>query len=342
MKKYMLLLFILLVALLTSCNLDNQGIFAEVLDRVPSDNRRISLIGRSGDFVYFSSVNGIESYNLVSGVYTTIDGSAEAKKSNRFILDIDNNQIIYFIESANSITPKYDEYYSININTKEKKSLDGSANTDIFCGAFDKYLINKNGDVVSTSIDDNIITFTKKASVLENPRFVKNIDDILVYTTSASGIPDTSSLVYYYFDDSTNPSTPSTLRSIVKPESDLGNLRSVAKDASTTVLIFSKTNEGTSFYKLEGNTLTKIYSISTVYQKDFASFIDNGNLYYAYDGSSNFYKLSLNGGPISSTTISKISTVSIIGYFKVGDNYKICTTNNGFFTLSVSGTPTIL
>lgn len=342
MKKYMLFLFILLVALLTSCNLDNQGIFAEVLDRVPSDNRRISLIGNIGNDIYFSSKNGIESYNLVSGVYTTIDGSAEAKKSNRFILD--GNNLIYFVESANSITPKYDGYYSININTKEKKSLDGSANTDIFCGAFDKYLINKNGDVFSTSVDaNNNISFPPKATATAPAyRFVKNIDDILVYTTSASGIPDTSSLVYYYFDDS-DSTNPQTLQSIVKPESDLGNLRSVAKDASNTVLTFSKTNEGTSFYKLNSDfSLTKITSISTVYQKDFASFIDNGNLYYAYDGSSSFYKLPLNGGTISSTTISKISTVSIIGYFKVGDNYKICTTNNGFFTLSVSGTPTIL
>ena len=332
MKKYMLLLFILLVALLTSCNLDNQGIFAEVLDRVPSDNRRISLIGSKNNNVYFSSKNGIESYNLVSGEYTTIDGSAEAKKSNRFILDGD--KIIYFVESANSITPKYDGYYSINISTKEKKSLDGSANTDIFCGAFDKYLINKNGDVVSTSVDAyNKLTFNKVNAPAY--RFVKNIDDILVYTTSASGIPDTSSLVYYYFDGTTD----------LKPiGSNLGDLRSVAKDTSNSskVLTFSKTNEGTSFYKLVGNTLTKIYSTSTVYQKDFASFIDNGNLYYAYDGSSSFNKLSIQDRTISSTTISKISTVSIIGYFKVGDNYKICTTKNGFFTLSVSGTPTNL
>ena len=334
MKKYMLLLFILLVALLTSCNLDNQGIFAEVLDRVPSDNRRISLIGINSNDVYFSSVNGIESYNLVSGGYTTIDGSAEAKKSNRFILDGD--KIIYFVESANSITPKYDGYYSININTKEKKTLDGSANTDIFCGAFDKYLINKNGDVVSTSIDaNNKITFTKVATAPSNTRFVKNIDNILVYTTSASGIPDTSSLVYYYFDGTTD------LKNI---GSNLGVLRSVAKDTSNSskVLTFSKTNVGTKFYKLSGNTLSEIYSISTVYKKDFASFIDNGNVYYAYDGSSSFNKLSIQDRTISSTTISKISTVSIIGYFKVGDNYKICTTNNGFFTLSVSGTPKIL
>lgn len=329
----MLLLFVLLVALLTSCNLDNQGIFAEVLDRVPSDNRRISLIGSKDNNVYFSSKNGIESYNLVSGEYTTIDGSAEAKKSNRFILD--GNNIIYFVESANSTTVKYDGYYSININTNEKKSLDGSANTDIFCGAFDKYLINKNGDVFLTSIDDNIITFTKVPTDHDNTRFVKNIGDILVYTTSSAEIPDSSSLVYYYFDGTTlNPIG-----------SNLGDLRSVAKDASnssTKVLTFSKSNEGTKFYILSGNTLSPISSISTVYQKDFASFIDNGNLYYAYDGSSSFYKLSINGGTISSTTISKISTVSIIGYFKVGANYKICTTNNGFFTLSVSGTPTIL
>lgn len=339
MKKYMLLLFILLVALLTSCNLDNQGIFAEVLDRVPSDNRRISLIGSKNNNVYFSSKNGIESYNLVSGVYTTIDGSAEAKKSNRFILVED--QIIYFVESANSITTKYDEYYSITITTDEnnkttyeKKSLDGSANTDIFCGAFDEYLINKNGDVVSTSIDDNIITFTKKVSAPENKRFVKNIDDILVYTTSSAEIPDSSSLVYYYFDGSE-----------LKPiGSNLGNLRSVAKDASYTVLTFSKSNEGTTFYKLGDNSLNKIHTISTVYQKDFASFIDNGNLYYAYDGSSSFNKLSLADSSFTTTNISKISTVSIIGYFYIQEKniYKICTSNNGFFTLSVSGTPKIL
>lgn len=330
MKKYMLLLFILLVALLTSCNLDNQGIFAEVLDRVPSDNRRISLIGinSNGKDVYFSSKNGIESYNLVSGVYTPIDGSAEAKKSNRFILDGD--KIVYFVESANNSTVKYDGYYSIDINTKEKTSLVGSSNTDIFCGSFDKYLINKNGDVVSTSIDNNNITFTKVATAPNNTRFKKNIDNILVYADTT----DTSSLVYYYFDGT----------NLISIGSNLGDLRSVAKDTSNSskVLTFSKTNEGTSFYKLEGNQLSKIYSFSTVYQKDFASFIDNGNLYYAYDGSSSFNKLSLNGGTISPTNLSKISTVSIIGYFKVGDNYKICTTNNGFFTLSVSGTPKIL
>ena len=84
----------------------------------------------------------------------------------------------------------------------------------------------------------------------------------------------------------------------------------------------------------------KIYS-STV-SKDFASFVDGDNFYYVYDGSSNFNKLNLSSPAVTSTTISKISTVSIVGYFKLSDNvYKICTSNNGFFTLTLGDIPTI-
>ena len=77
MKKYLIILLLLTFALLTSCNLDNQGIFAEVLDRVPSDNRKLSFIGENLNIVYFKSVKGIESYDLTNGTYTTIDSSAD-------------------------------------------------------------------------------------------------------------------------------------------------------------------------------------------------------------------------------------------------------------------------
>ena len=48
MKK-LIIISLALLALLTSCNLDNQGIFAEVIDRTPSDNRKLSVIGLSSD-----------------------------------------------------------------------------------------------------------------------------------------------------------------------------------------------------------------------------------------------------------------------------------------------------
>ena len=344
MKKY-LFVFLFLIALLTSCNLDNQGIFAEVLDRVPSDNRRISLIGRSGDFVYFSSVNGIESYNLDENIennkrYSTIDGSAEAKKSNRFIFDIDNNQIIYFVESANHSTIKYDGYYLLNLSNGEKNSLDGSSNEFIYSSSFKNHLITNDGKIVTPNVtSDKKLDFSSVVAAPSDTRFVKNIDDILIYTTDlTSSSPSNSSLEYYYFDGS-------SLIKLTKAETDMGRLRSVANiDSNNKVLVFSKNNVGTTAYKLgSDNKLVSYHKIySSTVSKDFASFVDGDNFYYVYDGSSNFNKLNLSSPAVTSTTISKISTVSIVGYFKLSDGvYKICTSNNGFFTLTLGDIPTI-
>ena len=343
MKKY-LFVFLFLIALLTSCNLDNQGIFAEVLDRVPSDNRRLSLIGIKDTTkdIYFSSVNGIEKYNLNSASYTTIDSSAEAKKSNRFIFDNNNNQIIYFVESANHSTIKYDGYYLLNLSNGEKISLDGSSNEYIYSSSFKNHLITKDGKIVTPKVTtDNKLDFSSVVAVAtpSDTRFVKNIDDILVYTTDlTSSSPSNSSLEYYYFDGS-------SLIKLTKAESDMGRLRSVANiDSNNKVLVFSKNNVGTTAYKLgSDNKLVayhKIYS-STV-SKYCASFVDGDNFYYLYDGRSEFNKLNLSSPAVTSTTISKISTVSIVGYFKLSDNvYKICTSNNGFFTLTLGDIPTI-
>lgn len=337
MKKY-LFVFLFLIALLTSCNLDNQGIFAEVLDRVPSDNRRLSLIGIKDSDIYFSSVNGIEKYNLNSASYTTIDSSSEAKKSNRFIFD--NNQIIYFVESANHSTIKYDGYYRLNLSNGDKISLDGSSNKYIYSSSFKNHLITNDGKIVTPNVtSDNKLAFSSVVAAPSDTRFVKNIDDILVYTTDlTSSSPSNSSLEYYYFNGS-------DLIKLTKAESDMGRLRSVANiDSNNKVLVFSKNNVGTTAYKLgSDNKLVayhKIYS-STV-SKDFASFVDGDNFYYVYDGSSNFNKLNLSSPAVTSTTISKISTVSIVGYFKLSDGvYKICTSNNGFFTLTLGDIPTI-
>lgn len=337
MKKY-LFVFLFLIALLTSCNLDNQGIFAEVLDRVPSDNRRLSLIGEYNRDIYFSSINGIEKYNLDSGTYTTIDSSSEAKKSNRFIFD--GNKIIYFVESANHSTVKYDGYYLLNLSDGSKTLLDGSANSYIYSSSFKKHLITKEGKIVTPSVDaQNKLYFTSVIDAPSGTRFVKNIDDILIYTTDlTSSSPSNSSLEYYYFNGT-------SLTQITKAEADMGTLRSVASiDSNNKILVFSKSNVGTTAYKLgSDNKLVAYHKInSSTVSKDFASFVDGNNFYYVYDGSSNFNKLNLSSPAVTSTTISKISTVSIVGYFKLSDGvYKICTSNNGFFTLTLGDIPTI-
>ena len=128
MKKYLIILLLLTFALLTSCNLDNQGIFAEVLDRVPSDNRKLSFIGEDSNIVYFKSVKGIESYDLTNGTYTTIDSSADSRKNNVFVFNKANKEILYFVDKATSDSVSYGSCYKLDLssNTPPTKLINNS------------------------------------------------------------------------------------------------------------------------------------------------------------------------------------------------------------------------
>lgn len=346
MKKYLTILLLLAIALLSSCNLDNQGIFAEVIDRVPSDNRKLSFIGANSvtNIVYFKSVNGIESYDLNNGTYKTIDSSIEAKKSNRFII-YDNNTIIYFVETANDNSAKYEGYYSLNLTTGDKTPLDGSSNTDIFCSSFNNWLLTKDGEIIIPSIDsNNKLIWTNKISAPANTHLYGNIDDIIIYSTDiTNSIPSTSSLVYYLFDGS-------NLKKINTGDTnEYGTLVSVSSNGSSKYLFFTnKDNSTTSVYELVNadSPLSKLPTKLSYTSKKFLSFIDkdSDNLYFAYDGSSIFNTIDLKSvnKELTSTTISKLGNVAIVGYFKVGTDYKICTANNGFLTLSLDGTPHLI
>lgn len=341
MKKYLTILLLLAIALLSSCNLDNQGIFAEVIDRVPSDNRKLSFIGSIDKDIYFKSINGIECYNLENGRYATIDTSIEAKSSNRFIIDDTKNTIMYFVETSNDNSIKYEGYYSLNLATGAKTILDGNSNTDIFSSSYKNWLLAKNGSIVIPSIDVDKLKWDTKISPPANTRLYGNIDDIIIYSTDTTNdIPSISSLVYYLFDGS-------SLKEIsIGDKNEYGILVSVASTDTDKYLFFAnKKNSTTSIYKLVNNgtslSLRKLPTKLSYTSKKFLSFIDNNNLYFAYDGSTSFYTLTLGENPtLTSTTISKLGNVAIVGYFEVSDKeYKICTANNGFLTLSLDGTP---
>ena len=337
MKKYLIILLLLTFALLTSCNLDNQGIFAEVLERVPSDNRKLSFIGEDSNIVYFKSVKGIESYHLTKGTYTTIDSSPDSRKNNVFVFNKTNNEILYFVDKATSDSVSYDSCYKLDLinNTTTKVSINNNSNS-IFVGSYNEYLIGKDGTVYSYSIaTDNSISFTQVDKVAGDNYYVKNIDNIFAFSTKSSDVA-AKNLKYYKF-------TGTGFTELTLPDgvSSLGLLRSVSDDGN--YLIFSQVNgqTGTSAFKLDGTTLTKLSTklSSSNIGKDFESFVDSGYLYFAFDGSNIFNKYNLSNNELTTTTISKLGNVAIVGYFKVGPDYKICTANNGFFTLSLDGTP---
>lgn len=337
MKKYLIILLLLTFALLTSCNLDNQGIFAEVLDRVPSDNRKLSFIGEDSNIVYFKSVKGIESYDLTNGTYTTIDSSADSRKNNVFVFNKANKEILYFVDKATSDSVSYDSCYKLDLNnnTTTKLSINDNSNS-IFVGSYNEYLIGKDGKIYSYTITGTTINITFVAEVT-GEYYVKNIDNIFAFSTKASDL-SIKNLKYYKFDGNTfKPITTSD-------DISLGKLRSVSDNGEFLIFSEAKGQTGTSAFKLEGTTLTELSTklSSSNVARDFESFVDNGCLYFAYDGSSNLYKYDelSTDNKLTSTSISKLGNVAIVGYFKVGPkNYKICTANNGFFTLSLEGTP---
>lgn len=344
MKKYLTILLLLAIALLSSCNLDNQGIFAEVIDRVPSDNRKLSFIGANSNsettIVYFKSVNGIESYDLKNKTYEKLDSSENARKNNIFVFNKEDKEIIYFVDKATSDGVSYDSCYKLDLKDNNNTTTKLTNNSDIiFAGSYNKYLIDKEGNVYSYSIDENNeITFGIKANKIENEFYVKNIDNIFAFSTKSTDAT-TKNLEYYKFTGS------GFTKIALSDDSNLGILRSVttATDNVTQYLIFSEVNgqAETSLFKYDGTDLTKLGKLlSSNVRKDFESFVDSGNLYFAYDGSSSLNKYNLASGELTSTTISKLGNVAIVGYFNVIDKeYKICTANNGFLTLSLDGTP---
>ena len=146
-----------------------------------------------------------------------------------------------------------------------------------------------------------------------------------------------STFTYYLFDGT----------NLIKiPELDgAGELRSVAKESDVSyVAVFSNTTSNA--YRITENkaeitvAAKKIGAVvGSKISKKFSSFIYNGYLCYAFDGSSSFNTFNLTTKQGSSTTVSKISNVAIVGYYSVDNNgtYRVCTSNNGFFTLNIDG-----
>ena len=339
MKK-LIIISLALLALLTSCNLDNQGIFAEVIDRTPSDNRKLSAIGLSSGnkFLYFSSINGIEAYDLKTpdldekDRYKTLDDSANARKISRsFIID---GKIVYGGTKANQDSVELTDFYLLDPDAKVTEKLSVTGTKPALTGSWEKYAHDANGNIYEAVLSGLNLSFNKICSAPEQDakRFVTRMDNILVFTSDdSSEKPATSTLLYYLFDGSA-----------LKPITGLnnpGNIRSVAKDTDSSIIAVFSSNNASPVYRITGTSAEKLpgNAVGSKISKNFASFIYNGYLYYAFDKSSTVYRMDLANGNTFTDTISKISNVSIVGYYSYDEGeYRVCTSNNGFFKLKIN------
>ena len=322
MKK-LIIISLALLALLTSCNLDNQGIFAEVIDRTPSDNRKLSVIGLSSDnkTLYFSSVKGIEAYDLVNNTYNTLDDSENARKISISLMV--GGKIVYGVTRATQDIVEYTGFYLCDPDgTNKKLNCD---NEVIFNGSFENFAYDAEGNIYKAELDpDNLkLTFSKIPVPEEGLSFYSSMDRIFCFKKG-------STFTYYLFDETEGLKEISGL-------DGAGKIRSVTKDSDGNyVAVFSASTS--KVYKIEGNAATlKGSVVGSKISRNFSSFVNGDYLCYAFDGQSSFYTFNLNDETLSSTTVSKISNVAIVGYYKVDENgnYRVCTSNNGFFTLNI-------
>ena len=328
MKK-LIIISLALLALLTSCNLDNQGIFAEVIDRTPSDNRKLSVIGLSSDnkTLYFSSVNGIEAYDLITPKqtekerYKTLDDSENARKISISLMV--DGKIVYGVTRATQDIVEYTGFYLCDPDgTNKKLNCD---NEVIFNGSFENFAYDAEGNIYKAELDpDNLkLTFSKIPVPEEGLSFYSSMDRIFCFKKG-------STFTYYLFDETEGLKEISGL-------DGAGKIRSVTKDSDGNyVAVFSASTS--KVYKIEGNAATlKGSVVGSKISRNFSSFVNGDYLCYAFDGQSSFYTFNLEDETLSSTTVSKISKVAIVGYYSVDNNgtYRVCTSNNGFFTLKI-------
>ena len=183
MKK-LIIISLALLALLTSCNLDNQGIFAEVIDRTPSDNRKLSVIGLSSDnkTLYFSSVNGIEAYDLETPNltekerYKTLDDSENARKISISLMV--DGKIVYGVTRATQDIVEYTGFYLCDPDDTNKKL--NCENEVIFNGSFENFAYDAVGNIYKAELNpDNLkLTFSKIPVPEEGLSFYSNMDRI--------------------------------------------------------------------------------------------------------------------------------------------------------------------
>ena len=326
MKK-LIIISLALLALLTSCNLDNQGIFAEVIDRTPSDNRKLSVIGLSSDnkTLYFSSVKGIEAYDLVNNTYNTLDDSENARKISISLMV--EGKIVYGVTRATQDIVEYTGFYLCNPADGTYKKLNCD-NEVIFNGSFENFAYDADGNIYEAKLVGDDLTFPLKCSAPgEGLSFYSSMDRIFCFKKG-------STFTYYLFDETEGLKEISGL-------DGAGKIRSVTKDSDGNyVAVFSSSNSKVYRINVSTNTAEKIeVVVGSEISRKFSSFIYGDYLCYAFDGSSSLYTLKLSDHTLSSTTVSKISKVAIVGYYSVDNNgtYRVCTSNNGFFTLNIDG-----
>ena len=262
MKKTILITCIALVLLsFVSCNLDNNGILLNGLEKVPSDNKNRSFIGYDVDSstMYYVTVDGLVRRAVASGDEPVISNDSiftHYYQALGWLQDADT--IGYMTDSAGNNGGQY--FYSINPDTTAVTPLDEIGDhkpiVDVYMTTDGVRLVGDNGTVYSAKISGETITVTQKH------------DSKGAFVSCTNGLIRYSDGKYWYEGDEITGLN--------------GSVKAFATDGSNSYAI---TTSGSSFviYSISGGSSTQITTISGGDNNEFPCFVDSaGNLYFLY------------------------------------------------------------
>ena len=322
-KTIVFALLALLLLSFVSCNLDNNGILINALEKVPSDNKNRSFIGFDGDkTMYYVTVDGLVKRTVESSDKGVIN-TPEIVISNHSIFTHyyqalgwlqDDNTIVYMTDSAGNNGGQ--DFYSIDTSSAEVTSLKvegkGTGIVDCYMASDEARLVGDDGTIYSAKISGETLTLTVKFE--SQGTFVSSTNGLIRYSDGS----------YYYEGKKTSGIS--------------GVVRSFATDGNTK---YAVSVSGSSFliYKADGGTaFSEIKPISGSNNNEFPSLIDSaGNLYFLYyrgtRSSSIVYKVSPSG-EVSDHDLQK-NNIRAEAFVQSSDEIYMLSKDNNMFVVTI-------
>lgn len=318
MKKTILITCIALVLLsFVSCNLDNNGILLNGLEKVPSDNKNRSFIGYDEitSTMYYVTVDGLVRRAVASSDEPVISNNPIFTHYYQALgwLQDDPNTIGYMTDSAGNNGGQH--FYSINPDTatvtRLKESDEHEPIVDVYMATGGVRLVGDNGTVYPATISGDSIIFGD-----EYPSYGS-------FVSCTNGLIKYSDGKYYYEGQEISGLS--------------GTVKAFAAGNSNSYAI---TTSGSSFviYSISGNSATHITTIPGGDNNEFPCFVDSaGNLYFLYyrgtRSSSIVYKVSRDK-TVNSRDLHK-NNIMAEAFVQSGDTVYMLSKDNNLFEVTI-------
>ncbi len=326
MKKTILITCIALVLLsFVSCNLDNNGILLNGLEKVPSDNKNRSFIGydEPSSMMYYVTVDGL--------VRRAVASSDEPVISNDSIFT-HYYQALGWLQGATTIGYMTDSagnnggqhFYSINPDTTAVTPLEEIGDehepiVDVYMATdgvrLVVRLVGDNGTVYSAAISDSDNSITIEHKHASKGSFVSCTNGLVRYSDGK-----------YYYEGQEITGLSGSVKAFA-----------TRRDSNS----YAITTSGSSFviYSISGGSATQITTIPGGDNNEFPCFVDSdGNLYFLYyrgtRSSSIVYKVSSDGETVNSRDLHK-NNIMAEAFVQSGDTVYMLSKDNNLFEVTI-------